>query len=198
MENTWVQFLTQFVTVGLGSGFAIVVVGRLLDSRKEKRRRTDNQRHLALRLAIHFEGYAINCVSMAVDNRTAVESEGHAGRFLSAVPELGSLPESSFYDLLDIDILNAVFDLPQRRLMADDNADFWVNTVGDVDSFRTAIEENTIKMGILAMEIARRLRTAYKLKPRDITFGEWNIDQHFAEEAKRLAELDKRRKAASA
>jgi hypothetical protein len=185
------SFWLQFVTTGLGSGFALALTKIIFDWRQRKR----NQRHLVLRLAIYFEGYAVNCASMAVDHRTAVENKGHAGRFLGKVPEPGPLPDSDAYDLLDTEDLDTVLDFAQRRHMAQEDASFWWDTVGDSDCYQTAVEENTIKMGILTLEIARKLRTKYKIKSRNMKFGKWDIDQHLAEERKRLTELEKKRDA---
>jgi hypothetical protein len=192
------SFWSQAISAGLGSGFAIALIKVGFDAyklRDDGRRREDNRRHLALRLAVYLEGYAVLCASNAADHQLANITGGHPGTELKEVPVPGALPESTAYELLDPDMLDAVLDFPQRRHMASISALSNWDVTGDEDRFADDLEATTIEMGTLALEIAGRLRAKYALPPRKLSFREWNIATYFAEEAKRLAEVEKKRKA---
>jgi hypothetical protein len=124
-----------------------------------------------------------------------MDSGGHAGKLIGQVPQLSSLPDSDAYKLLDRSLLNDVLDFPQRCQMANDAAMFWWNVVGDEDSCRTAMEENTLHMGGRAIEISQKLRNAYRrIGSRELTFGDWNIEEFFAQELKKLEQIEQKRR----
>jgi hypothetical protein len=55
------------------------------------------------------------------------------------------------------------------------------------------MEEGTLRMGGRALDIARKLRVIYKIGSRDLTFGEWNIEETFSRELKKLEESAQQR-----
>ena len=190
-------FWSQAISAGLGSGFAIALIKVSFDAyklRDDKQRREHNQPHVALCLAVYLEGYAVQCASEVDDHELAMSCDGHAGNYLKRVPDPGPLPEVAF-DLLDIEIVDALFDFPQRCQMAQASADSCWDIIREVDDFQKLVGEATIKIGISAMEIARRLRNTYGLKPRDMTFGTWDVDEFFADRTARLAKTEKERRA---
>jgi hypothetical protein len=117
-------FISNLVTVFLGSGAAIAVAKIFFEHRKDRQQWIDATEYLALQLAFLFEGYAIECADKASDHRTAISSDGHAGSLIGRVPQLLPLPESDAYKLLDRTVLNDVLDFPQRCQMANEAALF--------------------------------------------------------------------------
>jgi hypothetical protein len=192
------DFISNLVTVFLGSGAAIAVAKLIGEYRKDRRQRADATEYLAFQLAFAFEGYAVECAKKASDHDMAQRSGGHAGDLIDRVPPLPELPESDAYKLLDRPLLNEVLDFPQRCQMANVAAMFWWDVIGDDDCCSQPLEENTIFMGGHAVDIAKKLRVKYNLGDRDLTFGTWNIDDFFAEELKRLEELMLQRREAVA
>jgi hypothetical protein len=192
------DFLSNLVTVFLGSGAAIAVAKIFFEHHRDRRQRIDAAEYLALQLAFLFEGYAIECADKTNDQRTADDSDGAAGSAIGRVPQLPPLPESDAYKLLDRARLNDVLDFPQRCQMANEAAMFWWDVVGDNDCCRNAMEENTLVMGGRAVDIAKKLRTTYALGSRDLTFGEWNIEEFFSQELTKLAKIEQERRQAEA
>ncbi|MEI9889108.1 MAG: hypothetical protein WDN08_21905 [Rhizomicrobium sp.] len=188
MQN-WLQ---SFLTVVLGSGAAFTIAQIVLDFRRHRRKRRDSVEYLALRLAFVLEGYAIACAEKQSDHSTAVEHDGQAGRLLGSVPEVPALPESDAYQFLDRSILNSVLDFPQRVVMADRFAAFWWDTVGDLDSFRSEIGSQTIRMGHLAAVLAKRVRTTYRIQGRPLVLGTWDIGKYLEDEVRKLDETKRR------
>jgi hypothetical protein len=187
-------FWSQAISAAVGSGFAIALVKvgfAAYKLRDDKQQRERNQPHMALRLAVYLEGYAVKCANEVDDHELAMSCDGHAGNYLKRVPDPGPLPEVAF-DLLDIEIVDALSDFPQRCQMAQASADSCWDIIRELDDFQKLVGEATIKMGISAMEIARRLRHTYGLKPRDMTFGTWDVDEFFADRAARLGEKKRR------
>ncbi len=190
------NFISQFVTVMLGSGASIAIARIVSDHRRDKRQRADAAEYLALQLAFLLEGYAIDCAGKVSDHSMAVSSEGHVGKEIGAVPASPSFPESDAYKLLDRAILNDLLDFPQRCRMAQEAAMAWWDVVGDEDACSTAMLENTLSMGGAAIEIAKGLRKKYALGDRSLKFGEWDIESFFVEELRTLAERVAKRKRA--
>jgi hypothetical protein len=186
------DFLSNLITVFLGSGAAIAVAKIFFEHRKDMRQRIDAAEYLALQLAFLFEGYAIECADKASDHRFAIDSGGHAGQSIGRVPDLSTLPESDAYKLLDRSCLNDVLDFPQRCQMANEAAMFWED-VGHPDCCSVALEENTLQMGSRALDIARNLRRIYALHSRDLTFEEWDIEEFFYRKLRELEELKQKR-----
>jgi hypothetical protein len=184
--------IANFVTVVLGSGAAIAITRLVFDYRREKRQRNDATKFLAVRLAFHLEAYAVECAGQSSDHDTAIEHQGHAGQLIGAVPQPGPFPESDAYQYLAGALLNEVLDFPQRCKMAQRAAMFWWDMLGDKDATDGAMGENTVRMGSLALDIARRIRQAHRLGPRDLTFGQWNIDEYFSGALKKVAAREKR------
>ena len=187
------DLITNLVTVFLGSGAAFAVAKIAFEYRKDRRERSDAAEYLALRLAFLFEGYAIDCADQASNHRTAIDSHGAAGSVITKVPQLPSLPDSDAYKLLDRSILNDIFDFPQRCRMANDEALAYLDIVGDEEYFAILIEENTLRMGTHAMNIAKNLRISHNLIVRVLQSGEWNVANYFRDELERLDKRKKRR-----
>jgi hypothetical protein len=188
-----VGWITQFLAFVLGSGVVAALTQSFFDNRRTAKSKREAVSYLALRLAYLLEGYAIDCASKEADHDTAIEHEGDAGSFLAEVPVLPDLPTSDAYQLLDTKTLGQILDLPQRREMAQQAAMFWWDMVADEGATRVALGENTITMGFLALKIAKDLRSSYHLGSRDLTFGRWDIVQHYEKEMRKVAAAEAHR-----
>lgn len=171
------EYLSLFVTVFLGSGAAIAIARMVVDKQKEARERRDALKYLATLLAFHFEAFALMCAQVASDHELAASG---GGKFISRVPEPAALPVSDSFRFVDIVILNDVFAFGQRCQMAQRDAAFWSNVVGDDECYMNAAAENTIAMGAEALRVARSIRTNYDLGLRPLMFGKWDIEQFFS------------------
>ena len=184
------EFWTNLVTVFLGSGAAVAITNWYIEHRREERRRTDETEFLAVKLAIEFEGYAIECAERVSDHKTAEDSGGHAGKRIGSLPEAPQLPKGDAYKFFDRNLLDDIYQFPQDCLMADRAAIFWWNVVGDEDCCTQAYEKNTIRMGVKASEIAKEIRRKNKLPSRTLTFGNWKIDKFLGEEMAKILERE--------
>lgn len=185
----WIKLLA---TVFLGSGVSFTLVKTLLDRRKEKQERTEATKHIALRLAILFEAYVIECAEGVSSHQTADEYNGDAGARLGKVLALADLPIDDAYRFLDTNLLNSIYAFPQRCLLAQKAAEFWADVVGDRDAYFNTVKQNTLKMGSEALDISRNIRQLYGLPPRLLRFDKWDIDNFMMKEVKRLEDSQKR------
>ena len=156
--------------------------------------RADEAEFLAVRLAIEFEGYAIESAERVADQKTLEDSGGHAGNKIGSLPEPPQPPKSDAYKFFDRALLDAIFQFPQDRLMANRAAIFWWDVVGDEEACTEAYKEHTIRMGAKASEIAREIRSKNKLPARNLTFGRWEIDRFLDKELSRIHEREAKRK----
>lgn len=190
-------FWQTFISVGLGSGFALGVTKFFFDWFKDWRDRRGKQQFFALRLASTLEGFAIRCARNVSSHQMHAEHDGNVGGPISGIKP-PQFPENTPYELIDPSLVDAIFDFPQRCEMAEEAAYFWWDVVGDSDAYSEALEENTIEVGVLALLIARRLRTKYRLQSRNLTFGQWSIDEFFDSESKAIMDRKKKHDARNA
>lgn len=180
---SWELLLTTF----LGSGASFTLISLLFEHRKHRRERIESVSFLALRLAVLLEGYALRCVDEASDHSIAKGSGGHAGTLLGAVPITPTLPDSDSYRLLDKALLHLVLEFPQRRDIAQQEADFWSNVVGDRDCYLNTAWQNTLLIGAHSLDVARRLRDSHSLPRRSLTFGQGrDLGKHLAEQVQSI------------
>ncbi len=187
--------LTTHLPTILASGASVALVSLGLEHWRHRRSRKDRIRHLALRIVFSLEGYAIECGEKLSDHKLAMDHDGQAGKYMSNVPQPPSFPDSLDYALMKSEILEAILDFPQRCQMADREPAFWWDVIADIDCVRNAASENTVKMGVRAIQLAQRIRKEYKLPERNLTFGKWDIVEFFEIEFSRISELDSRRAA---
>jgi hypothetical protein len=178
--------VADFLVVLFGSGTGVALTSLGLEQWRQHRSREEGVRHLALRVAFHLEGYAIECADRIGDHELA--SDGHGGRHLGSVPQPPDFPESAAFSLMKADVLEDILDFPQRCQMANEETRFVWEAVGDPGSVGTAARENTLKMGERALHVAGRLRREYKLPGRDLTFGKWDVHEWFKEELRSIPE----------
>lgn len=165
------EFWKLFMTVLLGSGASFASLNFGFERIKDRRQR----RHFALQIAFHLEGYAIECERVASDHDTADQSNGNAGKGITAVPQPPALPSTDTYRLLSPQIVNDLYAFPQRCQLAQRAADAQLEFVGH-DEYQEAAEEHTVRMGMEALKIARSIREKYRLSERKLAFDDWSIE----------------------
>ena len=175
LMNTLWQILAVLVGSGTGAALASVV----LEHWRYRRSRQEGARYLAIRLAFALEGYSIQCAEKLSKHDDFKDHEGFVGAPIDGVPQMSTVPESLDYSLLATDLLTDALDFPQRCEMASREADFWWNTVGDMDAARHAAYGNTLKMGLLALNLSQRMRSNYGVESRNLTFGTWDLRKYF-------------------
>lgn len=176
------KLFMAFVSGGLLTAYLQIFFKKKAKKEEEK----SIVKYLALRLAFIFEGYAIDCADKAADHEVAYDSDQAAGCFIGKVPELTLIPLEEGYKLLDLSLLNDILDFPQRCDMANKNAMFWDDVVGDRDSCTNALAQNTIEMGARAMDIGKQLREKYDLSSRNLSYGEFDMAEFLQKELKKL------------
>ena len=93
MSEFWINLLTVF----LGSGAALTAFNWYIEHQREKKRRTDEKEFLAVKLAIEFEGFAIECAELVSDHITNENSGGQAGKRIGSLPDVRQPPRSDSY-----------------------------------------------------------------------------------------------------
>jgi hypothetical protein len=177
-----VDLFTSFIVTGLGSGFALGITKFGYDLLRDRRERKGKQQHLALRLAFYFENFAVGCANRVIAHELHEDHGGQVGRRIGEIPSPGELPVSTAYELIGAELLNEIFDFPQRCQMANDNAYFWWDVVGDDEACSNALKGGTVEVGNLALQISRRVRSAHELSPRKLEFEKWDVEKFFAEQ----------------
>ena len=207
----WLGFAETAGAVFLGSGVATAGVTIFLQQRFKKQQKLEGEqsvvKYLALRLVFLFEGYAVQCADKISDHHTAESSTSpeywytgksgpEAGAFIGEVPKISPFPSEleEGYKLLDKDILNDIFDFPQRCILANKDAMFWWDIVGERECCANALAQNTIDMGARAMDIGKRLRKKYDLAARQLGYEEFDMEKFLKEELVKLKDHKKRMK----
>ncbi len=168
------DIITTIVTSAVVASIVGPVVGEALRLRRER----PLERLDALATAVALEGYALNCADKVADHVTAVDSGGHAGSALTKVPELPDIKVvSAFLKLRRAHIAHQLASLPQEVKQADQAADFWCEVVGDMDSARNEAVTQTASVGLRALQLAQNLRETFKLPPRKLVFGEYDVQE---------------------
>ncbi len=162
----------QLINVVLGSGAVFAIGTAIRDFTVARRRRRESVRHLAVRLSLLFEAYALSCLHSLSDDAIYSNSEGHAGQPLGGIPALTELPSSDAYQLLSVEDLHDVMEFPQRVLAGQNAADFWWDTVGDQECQHNAVRKGTLKLARRAEQIASRLRRSHGLGARLVELGD--------------------------
>jgi len=176
----------KFGSVFISGGLLTAYLQHFFKKKVQKEEQKTVVKYLALRLAFLFEGYAVECADKAGDQQLAYDSEGTAGRFIGQVPVMPPLPLEDNHKFLDHNILNDIYDFPQRCVMANQNAMFWEEVVGDRDSCTNALGINTIKMGVRAINIGNQLRKMYNLSPRLLGYGEFDVENFLKKELEEI------------
>lgn len=183
-------FLETFLAVIIGGGIVQIFTQKYF----EKREKDNSLKYLALQLAFLFEGYAIQRADEVSNYDKAIEEEREPDKYFSnRVPTIPSFPFEEKHELLDTELVSDILDFPQRCTMANFLANYSFD-VGNEGLFYIFIREESIRMGIQALSIEKWLRETYKLAPRSLTFGSFDIEEFLQLQLLEMEEKDRKAK----
>lgn len=190
MDGFWIQLLT----VMLGSGASITIAQIIINIQRDRKTQLDAAKFLALRITFLLEGYIIATADRISDHKLAIEHDGHVGQLIKSVPQPEALPEHEAYQHFPPELLNLIFDFPQRCRMAGISAMFYWEMIGDAEATDEDMKKHSILMSVEAMEISKKLRAHYKLGPRNLTFGNRDVEKFLKDELQKIEAHEKRLK----
>lgn len=176
--------MLDLITIIVTSSVVAAIVGALVNELLIIRRDRPSERLAALNAAVGLEGYALHCADKVADHRAAIDSAGAAGELIAGVPELPEIQvATAFVKPKKARVADKLACFPQDVRQADQAAAFWWESVGDMDSARDEALKQTASVGLHALDLARSLRDAFSLPPRDIVFGEYSVRKTLETEA---------------
>ena len=164
---------TATITIVLGSSVLGALLTNAVSWLTRKRDRSRRNGYLALTLAHSFEMYASACLDSISDHDAYYDSEGSAGKPVGKPPSAFSLPDESFRDF-DLKLLDSVLAFPQIVIFATDEVLFTADVCGPEEA-QEICYKNTVELANQAISIADKLRSFYRLSPRDLKFGEFDL-----------------------
>lgn len=168
------EMITTIVTSAVVASIIAPIVNEVLRIQRER----PSEQLEALAASVALEGYAMTCADKVADHMTAVDSDGHAGSLLTMVPELPDIKVvSAFLKPRRTRVAHQLACFPQEVKQADQAAAFCWEVVGDMDCARNAAVTQTAHVGLHALQLAHSLREAFKLPPRKLVFGEYDIQE---------------------
>lgn len=189
----WTNLVATLFTALVGSSVGASLISIYFEQRRHRQKQQTATKYLALRLAFQFEDFAILCADAAEDHQNAIGSDEAIGTLLGSVPLPQPLPESDAYEDLELEILDEVFDFPQRCRLANTAAVGLLDITSELDSFREQLWVSTIQFGSLALNIARKFRRRYRLKARALKYEQWDIDNFYTEQLDHLRAVAEKR-----
>lgn len=168
------QFLSTVVTSALVATIAGAAINAWLENRKSKHA----ARFDALSAAVSLEGYAITCANELSNHELAMSSGGHAGSSIGNVPELPQLSVvAGFLKPKRAEVADRLMTFPQEVRQASQLAGFMWDVTADEDVVREAAATQSAKMGLRALELAKDLRKVFRLPPRQVLVGKFNVEK---------------------
>lgn len=174
-EHRVVQ-MNEMFSVVLTSAAVATLVGSAIDIWWQSRRHRSSTRFEALKVAVLLEGYAMACAKKISDHGTAVSSDGHAGEYMASVPQLPELQiTAGLLQPKKASVGNALVVFPQLVEQAEQEAEFWLDVVGDIDCARNAATKSSGRLGLQSIELASQIRQAFSLPDRKLVFGSYDV-----------------------
>ena len=161
------------ITIVLGSSVLGAAMTSLISWYSQKRERRRYNSFIALSLSHAFEKYAHSCLDIVSDDELYRSSGGHAGNPMGTPPKAFDLPEENFREF-DINLLDSIFEFPQKVSFATDEVAFIASVVDDREAHGTSYK-NTIELANNAISLADQLRNKYNLPKRPLRFGEFDL-----------------------
>lgn len=165
------QFYEQLGLAVLGGGLVSALINVGFNHWKERQRKQEEARYLALRLAVQFEDFAVQCANDLSDSEVFAISFEAEGAPLPLTPEIRPLFESTAYPYLDSELLSEIFDFPHRRIMAIIEAREVDKSMDYEDERYSKIYRNTVLLCQQAFELSEKIRLMYGLPKRNFQFG---------------------------
>lgn len=179
----------EIIATILASGLTSLGIKLVYDFVKVTKSRNDAARHLAMRLAVLFEGHAIDCAKKVITHDAYIEHDESGtviqGEEISEVPAVPPLPEQGNYEVLDRDSLEDILIAPQAHDSALKSLKDLLN-MGEIDAYLTGRRNTVVRIGATSLGISERLRKAHKLSARNFVHYEWDSKKFLEEENSRL------------
>ena len=168
MEAIPVSFsLLDLTKLALSTGVVAVVATKLLDLGidwwKSKRAAKAAATPLATKLAIAHEQFANRCAEQIADNDLYRSSDCSAGTEHRTLPKLEEFPSEGNWETLDPELLARSLSLTNELEFGDRMIAFWEEIDPDPAHVRNACDAQAGVLGYRAWQIAKDLRTRYKL-----------------------------------
>lgn len=187
MAADTLPFLTILATAVATAGAAQVAIlakDHWLQSREGK--------FSSLYAALFFEQYAADCSYVLGEKDSFISSEGHAGTDSGALPPLPEFPEEIDWRRVGIRLTEDAFAFRVAR----DSAQSMINYLYEFDppdggDFEMQVE--TAAKGIMALDLARRIRDTARLRPAQIPNREYTPERYLRERSARLQAIVKER-----
>lgn len=190
LSLSWVDLVTLTLGSGLVATIAGQVIGGLLDRMKSKRLVEVEATHLASRLAVMFEYFAIQCAESIADNDMYNQSGGHMGRMHTALPELNEFPSQVNWSVLDPHLLSRSLSLPNEISLGRGMILHWADLDMETDSVRNACDAQAGVLGYRTWQLAEDLRNRYKLpdfSPKEFSWDtRRTLKKHHDKELQRI------------
>ena len=145
--------------------------GALFARRKDK----SSARHLAMRIAVLLEGYAITCAESLSDWELHSSSGGHAGTMMNGIPDIPDYPDEDGWSALKPKLLDRALTLRNQVRIGRRSVASYAEFEIDPDDIANHEAGHLGVCGHKAWELARDLRTAYRVEPFDLTTTFWDI-----------------------
>lgn len=159
--------LAELAKLALTTGLVAVAVGPFInwwiDRQKSKRAAVAEATHLAARLAVILEEFAIKCAQQIADNSLHSQSDGYAGWAYAALPKLGDFPSELNWATLDSKLLSRSLALQNELEIGESAISFWWEVDPDPALVRNACDGRAGTIGYRAWQIAKELRRTYGL-----------------------------------
>ena len=154
---------------------ATQIVDSLIDRSKSKKAAEVEATHLAARLAVVLEKYAIKCALQIADNNLHRQTGEHAGQSHTTLPELGEFPSQADWTKLDPKLWSRSSSLPNQHLLGESAIEFQWDIDPDPAQLRSACDGQAGLTGYRAWQVAEDLRNKYGLPKFDPKEFSWDI-----------------------
>ncbi|MER0508606.1 hypothetical protein ABR850_04005 [Aeromonas veronii] len=170
--------MEHLITTVITSALVATVVGALINAWLDSLKSKHATRFDALSTAVALEGYALTCAERIADHDLAISSNGHAGTFLSGIPELPELSVvAGFLHPKKASVANRLMIFHQEIRQSDQYISFMWDVSADVEVARSIAVSEVAHIGLKALVLATEIRSVFRLPIRELVFGEFNVRQ---------------------
>lgn len=165
------------------SAVVAAVVGPFVSEWLRWRRDKSSEKLDALKASVLLEGYALECASKVAEHQTFKSSKGLGGSLLGSTPDFPKINVvASFLKPKKLHLADQVAFFPQEVEQVRQEIAFWWNEYHDKES--TGASRETACLGLKALDLANRMRQAFRLPERELKMGAQCIRVLLEEEAK--------------
>jgi hypothetical protein len=171
------------MSLDFGETFAVAAVGGLAASAMNlvvrwlahHHTETREARYLALRLAVIFEKYAIECAEAVAANELYLGSRGAAGDLTVSLPTLDAYPTDADWKALTTSLAVRALSVPNELVLATKAIDGEYVQGGHNADISVALDRQAGKTGYRAWQLAVDLRKKTGLPANDLSGHTWDF-----------------------